>query len=151
MGGPDKKRNARNRFMKRCKTLRSKASQLADLCDAKVYLFVKDERWSFVYNSVDDGSWPPPNELLEEHFPDLARKGANRKKAQKYNQYFAARWQLLRSWEDVIPKGDSVKKRITRSGHNRNPSSDQDRDAQESDAQESDAQESDAQDYDAQV
>jgi hypothetical protein len=50
--------------MKRCKTLKAKAHQLADLCGANVYLFIDHQRGSFVYNSVNDGSWPPPDEVL---------------------------------------------------------------------------------------
>ncbi|KAJ6115285.1 hypothetical protein N7486_001063 [Penicillium sp. IBT 16267x] len=77
MGGPDKDRNSRVKFMKRCKTLKAKAQQLADLYGANVYLFIDHERGSFVYNSVSNGSWPPPDEVLEQHYPNLDRPGFN--------------------------------------------------------------------------
>lgn len=64
MGGPDPGRNTRVRFQKRCDTLKKKAHELAESCGANVYLCVIHEREHYVYNSVDDGSWPPPDEVL---------------------------------------------------------------------------------------
>ena len=64
MAGPDKDRNSRVKFIKWCKIIKAKAHQLADLCGASVYVFIVHDRGSFVYNSVKDGSWPPPDEVL---------------------------------------------------------------------------------------
>lgn len=64
MGGPDPEKSSRTKFAKRCKTLRTKAHELAKLCDANVYLLIDHPRGSYAYNSVDDRSWPPPDEVL---------------------------------------------------------------------------------------
>lgn len=64
MGGPDPERNSRSKFTKRSKTLKMKAHELAKLCDANVYLLIEHPRGSYAYNSVDDNSWPPPDEVL---------------------------------------------------------------------------------------
>ncbi|KAJ5152440.1 hypothetical protein N7492_009720 [Penicillium capsulatum] len=74
MGGPDPDRNSRVKFMKRCKTLKTKARQLADLCGANVYLVIAHPRELYAFNSVKDGSWPPPDEVLEQHYPTLRRE-----------------------------------------------------------------------------
>ncbi|KAJ6114200.1 hypothetical protein N7512_007645 [Penicillium capsulatum] len=108
MGGPDPDRNSRVKFMKRCKTLKTKARQLADLCGANVYLVIAHPRELYAFNSVKDGSWPPPDEVLEQHYPTLRREtckdrdhsqersGADLK---QLTQYFATRWQFLNSLE----------------------------------------------------
>jgi hypothetical protein len=64
MGGPDPNRNSRVRFARRSHTLKVKAHELAKLCDADVYLVIKHQRGSFVYNSVGDKSWPPNDDKL---------------------------------------------------------------------------------------
>ncbi|KAJ5921084.1 hypothetical protein N7466_009410 [Penicillium verhagenii] len=126
MGGPDKDRNSRNRFVKRYKTLIAKANQLAAICDANVYVFINHDRGSFVYNSVGDGSWPPPDgalvsmadtagrfmltNLQEAHYPDVARKSLTEKmkspgspgvRFKRLTHYFAARRRVLSSLDDV--------------------------------------------------
>ena len=64
MGGPDPHRNSRVKFIRRSHTLKAKAHELAKFCDANVYLVVSHPRGSFVYNSVEDKSWPPNDEKL---------------------------------------------------------------------------------------
>lgn len=64
MGGPDTLKSARIKYQKRAKTLKSRAHDLADICGARVYLFIEHERECFVYKSVDDTLWPPPDGLL---------------------------------------------------------------------------------------
>lgn len=64
MGGPDPDRNSRVKFLKRCKTLKNKAHQLAQLCDADVYLLIIHPRERYAYNSTGDRSWPPSDEVL---------------------------------------------------------------------------------------
>lgn len=125
MGGPDHDRNSRAKFRKRCKTLKSKAHQLAYFCDANVYLFIDHPRACYVYNSADDSSWPPPDEVLvgiarptagitklsdrqELHYPNLERKTFKEMERlqegpsgdlKRLTQYFATRLELLHSLE----------------------------------------------------
>ena len=64
MGGPDGARRSRVQFTKRCKTLKRKAHELADFCDANVYLVIIHPRENYTYNSASSRSWPPPDEEL---------------------------------------------------------------------------------------
>ncbi|KAJ5946398.1 hypothetical protein N7454_003237 [Penicillium verhagenii] len=124
MGGPDKERNSRNRLIKRCKTLKAKATQLSILCNANVYLFVNHERGSFVYNSVNDGSWPPSDKMLDSHYPNLDRGVLSRKEKspessirelKRLTRYFAIRHQLLSSLGDFY-NGANLAHEITQKG-----------------------------------
>lgn len=64
MGGPDPYRNSRVKFARRSQTLKAKGHELAKFCDADVYLVFNHQRGSFVYNSVEDRSWPPNDKQL---------------------------------------------------------------------------------------
>ncbi|KAJ5741592.1 hypothetical protein N7533_011001 [Penicillium manginii] len=75
MGGPDPHKKARIQFKNLSNTLKSKAHKLSEKCGARVYLFIEHERECFVYKSLDDLLWPPPDGLLEKYYNGLDRKG----------------------------------------------------------------------------
>ena len=129
MGGPDPERNSRTKFSKRCKTLRTKAHELAKLCDANVYLLIDHPRGSYAYNSADDNSWPPPDEVLVGkpkqhtgrqakdnqglHYPKLRRQnfsemerslGSSDNDLKRLLKYFATRGELLQSFLGIYEK-----------------------------------------------
>ncbi|KAE8371113.1 hypothetical protein BDV26DRAFT_276747 [Aspergillus bertholletiae] len=64
MGGADPGKSNRDKFLKRKRTLLHKSYELAEKCQAKVYLIIEHPRGTTVYNSVEDGSWPPPDGVL---------------------------------------------------------------------------------------
>ncbi|KAJ5302306.1 hypothetical protein N7508_007169 [Penicillium antarcticum] len=110
MGGPDPDRNSRVKFQRRSQTLKDKAHELAKFCDANVYLFVNHQRKTFVYNSVEDGSWPPNDESLEQQYSNLERTNfsemdephqRSRDNLSRFTQYFSIRRELFRSLEDL--------------------------------------------------
>ncbi|KAJ5461029.1 uncharacterized protein N7458_002581 [Penicillium daleae] len=109
MGGPDAQRNSRTTFKRRIKTLKDKAHQLSDICGARVYLLIDHEREKYVYNSSRHTSWPPPDETLEMHYPQLDRKTFNDIKGlhspphdpNRLKEYFAARFKLLCTLENL--------------------------------------------------
>ncbi|KAJ5084789.1 hypothetical protein NUU61_009368, partial [Penicillium alfredii] len=106
MGGPDPQRKERVKFQRRSQTLLAKSRELATLCGADVYLFINHPRDTFVYNSADDCSWPPPDEALEYHYPTLRREPSSVQSSRpdmdlhelkRLLKYFATRADLLRS------------------------------------------------------
>lgn len=134
MGGPDLDRNARVKFTKRSKTLKRKAHELAESCDADVYLFIAHPREYYAYNSADDNSWPPPDEVLvkmtrlntkikelkyrqELHYPNLERNNFSEMQRlqesssddlKRLCQYFATRGKLLQSLDNHDEDTDSA-------------------------------------------
>ncbi|KAJ5862968.1 hypothetical protein N7455_007036 [Penicillium solitum] len=110
MGGPDPERNSRVKFTRRSQTLKGKAHELAKFCDANVYLVIIHPRESFVYNSVDDRSWPPSDEKLEKQYPNLERSNFSKTESlqessendlSRLTRYFAARSEHFRFLEDL--------------------------------------------------
>ncbi|QQK44166.1 hypothetical protein Pdw03_8067 [Penicillium digitatum] len=73
MGGPDPNRLVRKQLRQRTSTLKSKARDLAKLCKADVYLVICSSRERYVYNSSGSSSWPPPDDDLQNLYPDLIR------------------------------------------------------------------------------
>lgn len=64
MNRPYEGRYDRSPFPKRSKTLIKKATEIAEVSNADVYLLLvyRNEAWE--YNSSDDPSWPPTGESL---------------------------------------------------------------------------------------
>ncbi|CAP80028.1 Pc12g04010 [Penicillium rubens Wisconsin 54-1255] len=62
--GPDPYRNSRVKFARRSHTLKVKAYKLTKFYNTDIYVVVNHQRGSFVYNSVEDRSWPPNDKKL---------------------------------------------------------------------------------------
>ncbi|CAG7947056.1 unnamed protein product [Penicillium salamii] len=132
IGGPDPKRNSQVKFIRRSQTLKVKAHELAKLCGANVYLVINYQRGSFVYNSVDDRSWPPNNKKLvsktmpeissiklrdwqEQQYPDMERSDFSQMESLqessegdlcRLTRYYAARSEQFRLLEDLYRDKD---------------------------------------------
>ncbi|OQE65362.1 hypothetical protein PENNAL_c0212G04981 [Penicillium nalgiovense] len=96
-------------------TLKAKAYELAKFCDADVYLFVNHQRGSFVYNSVDDRSWPPNDKNLEQQYPNLERLNFSKMESlpespesnlSQLTRYFVTRLEHFRLLEDLYRRMD---------------------------------------------
>lgn len=113
----------RSPFPKRSKTLIKKASELAQVSNADVYLLLvyRNEAWE--YNSSSDPSWPPTGEFLvgihkishlaytkiqqEEHYPKVNRISSDAEppghnidpeRLEQLQKYFTRRTELYGSW-----------------------------------------------------
>ncbi|KAI1955030.1 hypothetical protein LOZ58_006878 [Ophidiomyces ophidiicola] len=96
MGGPDPYRASRQQFNKRSTTVLSKAMELVQKCDAKLYLLMVHERGVFEYNStVDplrnecnpDPEWPPPVLEVAKVYPNVQRSSHSLREFKKLNKH----------------------------------------------------------------
>jgi hypothetical protein len=61
---PKKGKQAAEKFRRRKASLASKSKELAELCDADVYLLIRRNRKFYVYSSTEELSWPPSADEL---------------------------------------------------------------------------------------
>lgn len=66
---PKTGKQAGEKFRRRKASLASKSKELAELCDADVYLLIRRNRKFYTYSSTEELSWPPSaDELVGSHY-----------------------------------------------------------------------------------
>ncbi|KAJ5821842.1 uncharacterized protein N7525_011126 [Penicillium rubens] len=104
IGGPDPYRNSRVKFARRSQTLKAKAHKLTKFCDTDIYLVFNHQRGSFIYNSVEDRSWPPNDKQLMKRINFSKIEGlpeSPESNLSRLTRYFATRLEHFRLLEDL--------------------------------------------------